>query len=49
MPEPFELRSEVLGPLPVINHFLARMGLGEVVARHLYLVTTPACGSRRRR
>ena len=34
-PDEFELRSEVLGPLPVINHFLARMGLGEVVARHL--------------
>jgi len=31
MPAPgeFELRSETVGPLPVVNHFLARVGLGE--------------------
>ena len=27
-PEPFELRSRRLGCLPVVNAFLARMGLG---------------------
>src|SRR6266540_7112498 len=26
-PDPYGLRTELLGPLPVINHFLARMGL----------------------
>jgi transposase len=31
----FELRSETLGALPVINHFLDRMGLDGVVDRHL--------------
>lgn len=31
----FELHTETLGALPVINHFLARMGLDGVVDRHL--------------
>jgi len=31
----FTLRSETLGSLPVINHFLDRMGLDGVVDRHL--------------
>lgn len=31
----FELRSETVGSLPVINHFLARMGVGELLERHL--------------
>lgn len=35
MPEPFELRTETLGALPVINHFLARMGLEKIMARYL--------------
>lgn len=32
---PFELGSETLGALPVVNHFLARMGLAERLDRHL--------------
>jgi len=37
MPEPelFHLRSETVASLPVINHFLARMGLSELLERHL--------------
>jgi len=31
----FSLRSETLGALPVINHFLGRLGLDSIVARHL--------------
>jgi transposase len=31
----FELRSEVVGPLPVINQFLARMGVNALLERHL--------------
>lgn len=31
----FTLRSEMLGALPIVNHFLARMGLDEIVGRHL--------------
>ena len=31
----FELRSEMVGSLPVINHFLARMGVEEIVNRYL--------------
>ncbi len=31
----FELRSEALGALPIINHFLARIGLGGLLDRHL--------------
>ena len=29
----YRLRSELLGPLPVINHFLARMGLAGSLQR----------------
>ncbi|MCA1682052.1 MAG: IS1634 family transposase [Actinobacteria bacterium] len=37
MPAPgkFQLRSETVGSLPIVNHFLARMGLGELLERHL--------------
>lgn len=31
----FTLRSETLGALPVVNHFLARMGLDAIVDRYL--------------
>ena len=31
----FTLRSEMIGALPVVNHFLARMGLDDVVDRYL--------------
>ena len=31
----FELPSEVVGALPIINHFLTRIGLEELLARHL--------------
>lgn len=31
----FELRSEVLGPLPVVNHFLDRLGVAELLERHV--------------
>lgn len=31
----FELGSEAVGALPIINHFLARIGVGELLARHL--------------
>ncbi len=34
-PGPFELDSEVLGPLPVVNHFLDRVGLAGRLDRHL--------------
>ncbi len=34
-PGEFELASETIGALPVINHFLARVGLGDVLERHL--------------
>ncbi|MDP2825765.1 MAG: DUF4277 domain-containing protein [Sulfuritalea sp.] len=31
----FNLRIERLGPLPLINHFIERMGLEDVLTRHL--------------
>ena len=31
----FELRSERLGPLPLINHFIARLGLHELLNKHV--------------
>lgn len=31
----FELHSELLGPLPVVNHFLARLGLHRLLAEYL--------------
>ncbi|MGH2651352.1 MAG: IS1634 family transposase, partial [Actinomycetota bacterium] len=34
-PGEFELASEILGPLPVVNHFLDRIGLAEHLDRHL--------------
>lgn len=34
-PGEFELRTEVLGALPVINHFLDRLGAGELLERHV--------------
>ncbi len=34
-PGPFELHSRTLGALPVVNLFLARMHLGELLERHL--------------
>lgn len=34
-PGEFELASEVLGPLPVVNHFLDRIRLAERLERHL--------------
>ena len=34
-PGPFELASEVLGPLPVVNRFLDRIGLARRLDRHL--------------
>lgn len=33
--QPFELRSEVLGPLPVVNHFLGRLKLSAALDRHV--------------
>jgi transposase len=32
-PEQFELRTERLGPLPIVNHFLERLGLEEIFRR----------------
>jgi len=32
---PFTLRTERLGPLPLVNHFLARMGLCDLLERHV--------------
>jgi transposase len=32
---PFTLRTERLGPLPIVNHFLARLGLEEVLEKHV--------------
>lgn len=34
-PGPFELASETLGSLPVVNHFLERIGLARRLDRHL--------------
>lgn len=31
----FVLRTEILGALPVINHFLSRLGVGELLERHV--------------
>lgn len=31
----FTLQSERLGPLPLINHFLQRLGLEDVLDRHV--------------
>ena len=33
--EPFELRSVLLGPLPIINHFCGRLGLRRLLAEYL--------------
>ncbi len=30
-PEPFQLATQVLGPLPVINAFCDRLGLGQLL------------------
>jgi len=30
---PFELRTERLGPLPIVNHFLNRLGIEEILKR----------------
>ncbi|MFQ5791666.1 MAG: IS1634 family transposase, partial [Acidobacteriota bacterium] len=32
---PFTLRTERLGPLPVVNHFIGRMGLIEILERYV--------------
>ena len=34
-PGPFDLDSQTLGALPIVNHFLHRMGLAGHLARHL--------------
>lgn len=34
-PGEFELHSETVGALPVVNHFLERMRVGEILERHL--------------
>ncbi len=34
-PKPFELASEILGPLPIVNHFVDRIGLAGRLERHL--------------
>jgi transposase len=31
----FELHSERIGPLPLVNHFIERMGLQELLSRHV--------------
>ncbi len=31
----FELRTEILGALPVVNHFLDRLGVGRLLERHV--------------
>ena len=35
MEEPYRLQTELLGPLPIINHFLSRLGLDERLSRWL--------------
>ena len=32
---PFELETEIIGPLPIINHFIDRLKLGKILERHL--------------
>ena len=32
---PFTLHTERLGPLPLVNHFLKRIGLVEILERHV--------------
>ena len=34
-PGPFQLHSETVGALPIVNHFLSRMGLVESLDRHV--------------
>ena len=34
-PGDFELASKTIGPMPIVNHFLARMGLSELLETHL--------------
>jgi transposase len=33
--DPFGLRSELLGALPIVNHFLDRLGIDDALAHHL--------------
>jgi transposase len=33
--DPFELRSQALGALPIVDHFLARLRVGELLERYL--------------
>ena len=33
--QPFELASQALGALPILGHFLDRLGLEQVLERHL--------------
>lgn len=35
MRRPFSLRTERVGPFPIINHFLDRLGLDEILDRHV--------------
>lgn len=35
MGTPFRIETEVLGPLPVVNHFCRRLGLDDSLARHV--------------
>ena len=32
---PFELRAQRVGSLPIVNHFLARLGLDDALERHV--------------
>ena len=34
-PADFSLKTERLGPLPLVNHFLERMGLAELLEKHV--------------
>jgi hypothetical protein len=38
----FSLKNERLGPLPLINHFIDRMGLGALLDKHVP-TTDPRC------
>ena len=34
-PADFSLKTERLGPLPLVNHFLERMGLADLLEKHV--------------
>lgn len=38
--EPFRLETQMIGPLPIVNHFIKRIGLDDTFERHLNTANT---------